>query len=267
MDSSMLVLRENFTLRELYGSAPRRGNILVVTSHLLILDSMKNLLEDNLYFVQATRSSEHALLASRDFLPDLIILDTILPYTSGLELCQRLKTEESTRHIPVLFVVTSEQPEDKEDSFRVGGVDYITRPFHDDELLARVEIHLTIQRLKAELEIERREKARLSQKNRQWEQSFDERVKQSTHELEEALRYERSRIQLINVSRLAVMSRMADQITQELRSPLNAILEKLRHLKSLIQEAPGATKELENLLVEADRLVKTLTELDQISKL
>ena len=264
----MLDVRDNFIMTEFSNPTFWRGKILVVTSHLLTLDSMKCLLEDHLYSVQATRSGEPALQAAREFLPDLIILDTVIPYLTGLELCQRLKAEESTRHIPVLFVVTSGQPEDKEEIFKAGGIDYITRPFRNEELLVRLEIHLAMQRLKAELEIERRERVRLSQEIKHWEHTFDEQVKQRTQELEEALTNERvEHVQMIKTARLAMLSRTTALIIQELRNPLNSILQKLRHLKSLVQEAPGVTRELENLLVEADHLVKTITELDQISKL
>jgi len=255
----MLALRENFAVTRLSGSAYRRGNILLVTSHLLTLDAMKHLLEDHLYFVHASRSSELALQAAREFLPDLIIIDTILPYTLGLELCQHFKEEESTRHIPVLFVVTSGQPEDKEEIFKAGGIDYITRPFRNEELLVRLEIHLTMQRLKAELEIERREKMRLSQELKLSEQF--------THDLEEELINERlTQERRVIAIRLALVSRIVTLLAQELRSQLDTIHKNLIHAKRLVQENPGASELLERSLVKIERLVKTLTNLNRICK-
>lgn len=184
MYPQMLASREKSTKTSLSGFLRRRGKILVVTSHLLALDATKHLLEDHLYFVQASRSSELTLQAAREFSPDLIILDTMLPYTLGIELCQQLKADELTGNIPVLFILTSAQPKDKDEIFKAGGTDYLTRPFRSEDLLVRVEIHLTMQRLRTELEIERKEKARLLREVKQWEQF--------AHSLEEMLNHERS---------------------------------------------------------------------------
>lgn len=259
MYPQMLVLHENFTETSLSGFTHWRGKILVVTSHLLTLDAMKHLLENHLYFVQATRSDNLALQVAKEFLPDLIIIDTILPYTSGLELCQRIKEEESTRQIPVFFVVTSGQPKDKEEIFRAGGVDYMTRPFRNEELLVRLEIHLTMQRLKAELEIERREKMRLSQELKLSEQR--------THDLEEVLINERlTHERRVIAIRLALVSRIVTLIAQEPRNQLDTIHKNLIHAKRLVQENPGASELLERSLVKIERLVKTLTNLNRICK-
>jgi DNA-binding response OmpR family regulator len=260
MYPQMLDLHEDFIKTSLYGFTRRRGKILVVTNHLLTLDSMKHLLEDHLYFVQAARSSKRALQAARKFLPDLIIIDTMFPYTLGIELCQHFKEEESTKQIPVFFVVTSGQPKDKEEIFIAGGVDYTTRPFCNEELLARLEVHLTIQSLKAELEIECREKMRLSQ-----ELKLSER---RAHDLEEDLYTERiTHERRVVAIRLALVSRIVTVIAQELRSRLDTIYKNLIHAKELVQENPGASDLLECSLVKVERLLKTLTNLNRICKL
>lgn len=84
--------------------------------------------------------------------PDLILLDVMMPDMTGYEVCQRLKASPTTQHIPIIFISALDQTKDKVNAFSSGGVDYITKPFHPDEVLARVATHLTLRRLQKELE-------------------------------------------------------------------------------------------------------------------
>lgn len=83
--------------------------------------------------------------------PDLIVLDILMPVMNGLELCQQLKAQESTRDIPVIFISSLDNTADKLSGFAAGGVDYITKPFHPAEVLARISTHLKICRLQQQL--------------------------------------------------------------------------------------------------------------------
>jgi PAS domain S-box-containing protein len=86
--------------------------------------------------------------------PDLILLDIMLPDIDGFEVCHRLKTNEATREIPVIFMTALTETRDKIKGFDLGGVDYITKPFQPKEVLARVNAHLTIRKLYQELQQE-----------------------------------------------------------------------------------------------------------------
>ncbi len=94
---------------------------------------------------------EGALTAAKAGQPDLILLDIMMPGMDGYQTCQCLKQDRSTKDIPVIFISALSESMDKVKGFSVGGVDYITKPFQQDEVLARVTTHLTIQRQKKEL--------------------------------------------------------------------------------------------------------------------
>ena len=83
--------------------------------------------------------------------PDLILLDVMMPELDGFETCKRLKADEATREIPIIFLTAKVETEDIVHGFELGAVDYVTKPFNSTELLARVRTHLTMQRLRKEL--------------------------------------------------------------------------------------------------------------------
>ena len=128
------------------------GNILIVDDtpeNLAILTSM---LTEHGYFVRPAINGEVALKAVQKHQPDLILLDIMMPQMSGYEVCGHLKANEQTRDIPVIFISALNKVFDKVKAFSIGGVDYITKPFQIEEVLARVETHLMLRRLYAELQ-------------------------------------------------------------------------------------------------------------------
>jgi signal transduction histidine kinase len=94
---------------------------------------------------------EGALTAAKAGQPDLILLDIMMPGMDGYETCKRLKEDINTREIPIIFISALSESMDKVKGFSSGGVDYITKPFQQDEVLARINTHLTLQRQKKEL--------------------------------------------------------------------------------------------------------------------
>jgi DNA-binding NtrC family response regulator len=83
--------------------------------------------------------------------PDLVLLDVLMPEPGGFETCRRLKADPATADCPILFISASNEPQTVIDGFAIGGVDYITKPFQSDEVLARVRTHVSISRLNREL--------------------------------------------------------------------------------------------------------------------
>jgi signal transduction histidine kinase len=94
---------------------------------------------------------EGALTAARAGNPDLILLDIMMPGMDGYETCKRLKEDPLTKEIPIIFISALSESMDKVKGFSSGGVDYITKPFQQDEVLARINTHLTLQQQKKEL--------------------------------------------------------------------------------------------------------------------
>ncbi|MDY0038760.1 MAG: response regulator [Desulforhabdus sp.] len=84
--------------------------------------------------------------------PELILLDIMMPEMDGYEVCRKLKADESTKSIPVIFVSALGDVFDKVEAFSAGGVDYITKPFQAQEVLARIRTHLTLRNLQIQLE-------------------------------------------------------------------------------------------------------------------
>ena len=101
------------------------------------------------------KNGQGALCIAGKALPDLILLDIMMPDIDGYEVCRKLKGNPATADIPVIFLSALGDTEDKVKGFHLGAVDYITKPFQPDEVIARVDTHLTIHRLKREVEIKK----------------------------------------------------------------------------------------------------------------
>ena len=130
----------------------RSGRILVVDDSTANLQLLTQLLTEHGYTVHPASDGELALEFVRSILPDLILLDIRMPGMDGFEICRRLKAEERTRSIPIIFISILEDEHDKVKGFQAGAVDYITKPFQPEEVLARVRIHLSLRELTEQLE-------------------------------------------------------------------------------------------------------------------
>ena len=123
------------------------GDILVVDDMPTNLRLLSQTLAEKGYGVRTVTSGPRALESARTSPPDLILLDVRMPEMDGYEVCTHLKEDERTAHIPIIFISALDQVEDKVQAFQYGGVDYITKPFQVEEVLARTETHLTLRRL------------------------------------------------------------------------------------------------------------------------
>lgn len=131
---------------------PPKGNILVVDDRPDNVRVLSTMLSQQGYHVRKALNGEMALTACDATPPDLILLDINMPGIDGYEVCRRLKASERTRDVPVIFLSVLDDVWDKVKAFRLGGVDYITKPFHFEEVAVRVENQLTVQRLKLDLQ-------------------------------------------------------------------------------------------------------------------
>ena len=136
------------------------ANILIVDDTPNNLRLLSTMLTDKGYKVRKAINGERALKAVQGVTPDLILLDIMMPDMDGYDVCRRLKNSPATRNIPVIFISALDDEMDKVLAFDVGGVDYIPKPFQIQEVLARVENHLTICRQQKQLEAQN---ARLQQ--------------------------------------------------------------------------------------------------------
>lgn len=129
----------------------QKANILVVDDKPDNLRLLSAMLSQLGYEVRKVINGQTALKTAQAAPPDLILLDIMMPDMNGYEVCQHLKASPITRDIPVIFISALDEVLDKVKAFAVGGVDYITKPFSEEEVFARVENNLTIQRLQKQL--------------------------------------------------------------------------------------------------------------------
>lgn len=127
------------------------GNILVVDDTPENLRLLSTMLTHRGYAPRCVINGQMALRACNSNPPDLILLDIMMPEMNGYEVCQHLKSEPKTREIPVIFISAKDEVFDKVNAFAVGGVDYISKPFQFEEVLARIESHLTLRNLQKQL--------------------------------------------------------------------------------------------------------------------
>jgi len=128
-----------------------RPKVLIVDDVPSNLKILRDALEPEGYKISGAPNGETALRIAAGALPDIILLDVVMSDIDGYEVCRRLKENEATKHIPVIFVTMKDEKENLIEGFHVGGVDYITKPFEKEEVLVRVETHLEISRLTQEL--------------------------------------------------------------------------------------------------------------------
>jgi sigma-B regulation protein RsbU (phosphoserine phosphatase) len=128
------------------------GCLLVVDDNETNRDLLARRLERQGYRVVLAESGRQALEILKQHPFDLVLLDIQMPEMNGYEVCQQLKADEGTRDMPIIFISALGDIQDKIQAFTVGGVDYVTKPFQFQEVLARVETHLALRRLQRQLE-------------------------------------------------------------------------------------------------------------------
>lgn len=131
---------------------PDKGRILAVDDTAASLRLLSDLLKDEGYDVRSAINGELALNAAIGDPPELVLLDIRMPGMDGLEVCRQLKAHPRTREVPVIFVSAASATEDKVRGFELGAVDFVSKPYQREELLARVHTHLEVGRLRNRLE-------------------------------------------------------------------------------------------------------------------
>ncbi|WP_449418705.1 response regulator [Phormidium nigroviride] len=218
-----------------------KGNILIVDDTPENLQVLSATLSESGYKVRGVINGKMAVRAARSAPPDLILLDIRMPDTNGYEVCEELKADSQTSKIPVIFISALDEVLDKVKAFQVGGEDYITKPFQVEEVVARVEHQLTIQRLQKQL----------IQQNEQLQKEIVERKKAE----ESAAAASKAKSEF-----LANMS-------HELRTPLNAIL---GFTQVMIRDPFLSTDQLENLRIinrSGEHLLDLINDVLDMSKI
>ncbi len=118
--------------------------ILIVDDNINNLEISATILKDEGYLISLAQDARSALKQLDRMIPDLILLDIMMPGMDGIELCRILKKNDKLADIPVVFLTAKNQPEDLAEGFKAGGVDYITKPFNREEMILRVKNHVDL---------------------------------------------------------------------------------------------------------------------------
>jgi len=162
----------------------KQSDILIVDDTPDNLNLLSRLLKKQGYTVRTAINGQLALQSIQTDPPVLILLDVVMPEMDGFEVCQRLKSNKQVQHVPVIFLSGLNELSYKIRAFEVGGVDYITKPFHAEEVLAKIRNYMTVQhtlqqlerqnaRLQKELAERKESEASMSRTEQAWNKTFD----------------------------------------------------------------------------------------------
>jgi signal transduction histidine kinase len=230
---------------------PQTGDILIVDDTAANLYLLAEMLGEAGYHSRSAANGELALRSVQDCQPALILLDIRMPGMDGFEVCRRLKDNALTRDIPVIFLSALAATADKLKAFELGAADYITKPFHHEEVLARVRVHLTLSAAQEQLA---RQIHELQLTDEQLARDIAER-KGIQKNLEAALK----RLQTLNVRITTGQEEERHKIAYELHEQLGQELVSLKMYMGL-QKAQGLGKEAQARLLVAQGIAKAMLE-------
>lgn len=208
-----------------------QGVILVVDDTPNNLNVMHKLLKEAGYKIFIAQNGEQALKTAALARPDLILLDVMMPHLDGFTVCQRLKSQVLTQDISVIFMTALSDGQNKIKGLELGAVDYITKPFNREEVLARVHTHLTIAKLQKTLAEQNKQLQRQAEEEKLFTR-ISEHIRQSLN-LHQILTTASQEVQqLLNCDRVVVYSltsqnthlevQIVSQGTPQLRFPTSA---------------------------------------------
>ena len=189
-----------------------KADILAVDDNPINLRLLLQILTTKGYKVRPVPNGKLALSAAIAIPPDLILLDINMPEMDGYEVCQKLKQNPQTAHIPVIFISAYNNAIDKVKAFGVGGVDYIPKPFQIEEVLVRVQNHLSIRFLQQSLQ----------EKNQNLQDTLEELKTAQT--------------QLVQSEKMAALGHLVAGIAHEINTPLGAIRSSIGNIQDFFQE-------------------------------
>ncbi|MGP1383774.1 MAG: hybrid sensor histidine kinase/response regulator [Thainema sp.] len=256
--------------------------ILIVDDNPTNLEVLSKSISSTGYSIAVATSGENALKQIGYERPSLILLDVMMPGIDGFETCRRLKADPTTSAIPVIFMTALSDIENKIKGLSLGAVDYITKPFQQEEVIARIKIHLKIQTLTQTLacqnellrqEIQHREQAEAQLQLLNHE--LEVRVANRTAELSTALhQLQQTQVQLVQKEKLSTLGELVAGVAHEINNPIGFIANNLEpameYVADIAQVIRLYQQNYPNPSIEISRFVEDIDldfALDDLAKL
>jgi signal transduction histidine kinase len=239
------------------------STILIVDDNSTNLAVLSTTLESHGFTVSVAIDGENALSQAEYLKPDLILLDVMMPGIDGFETCQQLLANPVTHDIPVIFMTALADPGEKVKGFEIGAVDYITKPFQQEEVIARVNLHLKLHALNKTI----------AEQNQHLEQQVTERTAALSQALENL---QRSQLQLVQSEKMSSIGQLMAGIAHEINNPVGFIggnlslaqegfADLIEHLQLYQTEFPELNEKISAHAEEID-LEFLLTDLPNLTK-
>ncbi len=200
-----------------------RGTILVIDDNPTNLQVLYKALSDRGYDVLVEMDGQSGIELVKNSPPDLILLDVMMPGIDGFETCRRLQADPLTQEIPIIFMTALTDTVDKVKGLSLGAVDYISKPFQQEEVLARIKVHLKLRRLTLQL----------AEQNQQLEDRVEKRTAKLYETIEEL---KQTQLQLVQSEKMSAIGQLIAGIAHEINNPVGCIVGNIQEATNVIQD-------------------------------